>query len=1275
MRWLVALLALPLAAAVDNLRVVDTTATQAIISYAAPDTSACTVEISEDPSYSPVVHDVNATLFSGSNSDSRTGNITLGRHRTITIGQRKVETASDDKNYSRALETDRLHYGRVTCGGDQTTFTFRTRNIPFGDSHGAGVMQAMSDGSGRPLIPSVNYTTRTKIIDPLTGVPMWPIMMPRDYTTDQTFSVDTCSGTGWSGVCQVVTDDSTYASTSTTNPLLVVANITAFSYGQSGIDVMDFVQFPINGYGAGGTEAQRTVNVCLTRDNGQTCSPTQQVVLPATDGNVTAGTGTAGDWWEPGVWHHQGNTRGAGWVKTASSTPTTSVTFTTSTDCNRLRVGSVVQVFPDGSTTKTYLTVQSLECPSAVVDSEVNLYNGGLGVPFLIAGGIQNNKGFGLKIWKANDDGQAIYIDRTQVTVGRTSNFYNGSAGFHNTCSKKDTANGGWYKCIASNSGNPATEMYAIRETASGVPEIRNMGAVRFTGSLVGCTGYAYPITFGFGARPWDGSDSNVIWATCNDDLIKATFTNTSYTEKDPGGIPIADFSLVNISDSYTISSLISAFASANDIWYEPYYGTSWGMEAVQGNYVILGNRMGQQDSFAWIAVLDTGNKLPLGSGWVGSLGGTNPEATDGTGFVKAMASLFDRSASRWNTLHTFEWVGHEPVMCPEVQTAGKATAFGIGPYKTTLKTAMTSCNPCGEEDIDVDSTWDTTTYRTPTWGPTALNSSGTTVTPASGNIKEHLYIGSKIKANPGGGDEIRTVTAVSGNSVTIDTAFSSDLSSTAFTYTFPTAPAWWHVGDPIGDRAPWALLKVDAGDRIQIDSEYVTVVSRTENAEDLTIRVQRSGSQPAHNIDAVINMRGKAGYANYWYFTLDRNASTSTYYAPYDALNIGHGTYGNGIRVQSNHSIQVADIKDYTNWNQQTHSISKAPNFAGKHAPADGNSYQSHPSNIQYEATGNLTKTFYDLTPFQGTNLFSVQNNTAATRVSGFTHVYKYLYGQSRAMYTKHLDTWAVAGARLLTDISGPGSSITDSDRYKYCVATVANECVTGSAVGDIYLNVPNLVQTYRYCAAGEVSTLGPDWDDACAGEKSMAGHVTIQFGVFGPVNDTVASHGRVLETQFTGLRYSTTANARPLPDASLAVFSAQNGNRNFFMLLKIPPLPPRDSVNRSTFIPIPVQLSPPASLSVNNAIVEFGYDTNFYCTSRLEACVANGSTVNETTPFTWPTEAGGESSITGVSCASGCTVTVPAFSQRVLYYRWKYRNASNVVLATSSTQVMAVP
>ena len=120
--------------------------------------------------------------------------------------------------------------------------------------------------------------------------------------------------------------------------------------------------------------------------------------------------------------------------------------------------------------------------------------------------------------------------------------------------------------------------------------------------------------------------------------------------------------------------------------------------------------------------------------------------------------------------------------------------------------------------------------------------------------------------------------------------------------------------------------------------------------------------------------------------------------------------------------------------------------------------------------------------------------------------------------------------------------------------------------------------------------------------------------------------------------------------------------------MMVKIPPMPSADSINRASFIGVPVQIgSVPATTAA--AAVKFGYSPTLACTSRQEACYATAAAVSEATPFSWATEA-----VAGLSCSSGCTIAIPAISSRVLYYAIEYRNSGGSVIAIGPTQVTAV-
>jgi len=158
---------------------------------------------------------------------------------------------------------------------------------------------------------------------------------------------------------------------------------------------------------------------------------------------------------------------------------------------------------------------------------------------------------------------------------------------------------------------------------------------------------------------------------------------------------------------------------------------------------------------------------------------------------------------------------------------------------------------------------------------------------------------------------------------------------------------------------------------------------------------------------------------------------------------------------------------------------------------------------------------------------------------------------------------------------------------------------------------------------------------------------------------------------------------HGKALSDASWLMFRSMytNGAWTDILLGKLPPFPPADSVVRSTFQPIPVKLTPPAGLAVDNAVIQFGYMENggleqFYCTSRQERCLATSATV-AAVPFLFASEGAGgvETGVAGVPCANGCTVAIPAISQRILYYQIKYRDGSNKTVATSQIQTVAVP
>jgi hypothetical protein len=127
-----AAIAFSASAATINPIVLGKTSTQAVFTYDAPDGNACSVVALN--SLDAIVRDTDVTLFPGSDSDNRAGNLVNGTSRVVVIGKRSSDTASDGKMYSRALQADSSYTLRVTCGSSDGTLPFRTNTISLGNS-------------------------------------------------------------------------------------------------------------------------------------------------------------------------------------------------------------------------------------------------------------------------------------------------------------------------------------------------------------------------------------------------------------------------------------------------------------------------------------------------------------------------------------------------------------------------------------------------------------------------------------------------------------------------------------------------------------------------------------------------------------------------------------------------------------------------------------------------------------------------------------------------------------------------------------------------------------------------------------------------------------------------------------------------------------------------------------------------------------------------------------------------------------------------------------
>ncbi len=193
--------AVRLRADITDITVSGVTSTQAVINYTAPDQNPCSVQVSENVTYTPLVHDVDPLIFAASNLDSRAGSISYLTSRTFVVGKRSADVGLDGRRYSRALQAMTQHYFQITCGLDQATGSFSTTNIPLG----AGYFDPVPVDPSAPGVtawPGFYGRNRSdSVIDPQTGLRILRGTLPQDSFGQRTgqsiYEAQDMSGGGW----------------------------------------------------------------------------------------------------------------------------------------------------------------------------------------------------------------------------------------------------------------------------------------------------------------------------------------------------------------------------------------------------------------------------------------------------------------------------------------------------------------------------------------------------------------------------------------------------------------------------------------------------------------------------------------------------------------------------------------------------------------------------------------------------------------------------------------------------------------------------------------------------------------------------------------------------------------------------------------------------------------------------------------------------------------------------------------------------------------------
>ena len=223
------------------------------------------------------------------------------------------------------------------------------------------------------------------------------------------------------------------------------------------------------------------------------------------------------------------------------------------------------------------------------------------------------------------------------------------------------------------------------------------------------------------------------------------------------------------------------------------------------------------------------------------------------------------------------------------------------------------------------------------------------------------------------------------------------------------------------------------------------------------------------------------------------------------------------------------------------------------------------------------------------------------------------------------------------------------------------------------VYVNAPHITATSA-CFSGSVYAPYVTYTESelCFTNYGAFTEKVNQIGLM--TQDSTGANSRALSHGFTpaGFKFGF-ANPQPTPDGKWLMFPITEANGRLDVAeIQVPPWPTPDGVNRTDFIQLTATTSNVPS-GTTNALIEFGYDLNFYCTSRQDVCVAHSSTYSQATPFLYEGGDGPLSSIGGVACSSSCSAIIPVIPGHVVYYRWKYRDSSNHVISTGPNSVAA--
>jgi hypothetical protein len=1239
-------------AAITNISVAGVTNTQAILTWTAPDAQPCKVQVSESANLTPLVHDVDPAIFPGSNMDNRDGSITDQRMRKFVIGKRTAEKGSDGFRYSRALQSYTPHFFQITCSSDQATGQFRTQQIAFGNTFQDP--PPVDEAGGGYAWPDLSPTDRKQtIVDPQTGALIRRVSMVSDriIPIDNEGNMLAAGSGGWANAVAAASnrDNGAAATISRDNHgmLRIAPGLGSYFTGNILSDVgskgsVNYFQLAL------------TASISNPACNNSRTDDCKIVVCLSIDGvNCRVG--------------------GNQYEQALRTNPQTYL-FGTKKIIDLWQAPGYPPISAIDAGTRN---------GSVVCDGSINVNLTG-GAPFNTAWGqgssiLINNVRYTI----------ASVINNRSVTVTRGCASTNGPVGYtgynFGALIRKKTASP---DTVAVEYGTVSYELgiYPFPDYSGDFDMCGPVPVVGPTGNpgyncaglsdgpmwwIDGITGEAHMFmrNTGFGCGNFDTSPFDMVdpdaWYCGANTLNKVKYHGNhlepqttpipgSFIESEmppqctgPANKPANPpcLAVTPLTGNTTMSQLLAAF----DPTFDPGKFQGWQMTGVESGVIELRVYRGTSPSsgaIGWVIAFDpnrTSNGQPNSGGCVGA---------GKPGCIVAAMPSWSRPGARWCVLKSISPVNTTGWMqiSPLYWGGPGDTNPGQGPYQVVIRGATGLSNKIGVPGgvtACPSNRWNATQCSTITVSGEPFDDSPCKISTAVCGAPETGAPGEIGAALPGddftveGTNEVIRLIQKTGSTWIIQRAFAGNLANV------PTGAKLYVTCNTVTDGSRWGSGS----------GEYFWNYAKDPHG------LNNTGTTIMGNRYGIL--------AHYFW----QNTSMATPYtldprcvSPWP----GSGCY------QTQYGSNLVDLLS----TPPTAIIENNPQFAGKSNLAGVNNTQSHPWGAGQFAPTLDREFFWDGRPFNGDSLTG-NPQSPLTHISG--SLWKAGPTQLSALDRKFLPTYAEGGAHALRDISSPvkGNVIGDSQAnwYHYCVVLAGGECRTGSQPGEVYLNVPYVNEPFCFFP-GQAWPLGEDVD-LCIGNNAFAYNGIFQIGI--KWTDMTSKYQRLYTRGLMRGRYESVfwhghslANGRWM----LLYTSWANNIRNEWFAVKLNPPPPVDSIARNTFIPVRVTLQPPAGTKVDNAIIEFGYSeygaaSAHRCTTRAEACAvgraANPDQVDAANPFYF--EKAESAALVGTPCSNGCSIAVPAISQRVVYGRVTYRDARKNVVAQSVPFVIATP